>query len=554
MSYLMDVATRWAGKIGATPQNQPIPGAGQVRNSAGGYAWSVDDWTLLHRFLVLGSEGGSYYATERALTAENAAGVLRCITEDGLRVVQIVVEISRGGRAPKNDPAIFVLALASAKGDDVTRKAALAALPVVARTGTHLMHFAAFVDAQRGWGRGLRNAVAEWYNSKPAGDVAYQALKYQQRDGWSQRDLLRLAHPQPQTDSHRTIYHWITQGWDGVGEAPHPDVALQQIWATERVRRAKTAEEVALLILDYRLPREAVPTQFLNEAVVWEALLEDMPMTALIRNLATLTRVGLLAPLSNTLNRVTAQITDEARLRKARVHPIALLSALKTYAQGHGERGRHTWQPVPAVVDALDRAFYLSFGNVAATGKRWVLALDVSGSMGAGFIAGVPGLTPRIASAAMAMITAATETRHAIVGFTAGSNGYGGQWGGGTPGLTPLSISPRQRLDKVVKSISNLPFGGTDCALPMLWALENKVEADVFVVYTDSETWHGKVHPAQALQRYRDKMGIAARLIVVGMVANKFSIAKPNDAGMLDVVGFDTATPQLISDFANGNV
>jgi 60 kDa SS-A/Ro ribonucleoprotein len=236
------------------------------------------------------------------------------------------------------------------------------------------------------------------------------------------------------------------------------------------------------------------------------------------------------------------------------VHPIALLSALKTYAQGKGERGQHKWEPVGAIVDALDKAFYLSFGNVVPTGKRWLLALDVSGSMECGTIAGVPGLTPRVASAAMALITAATEPNYSVVGFTSSADGsYGGRWGGGSPGLTPLSISPRQRLDDVLKTVSNLPFGGTDCALPMLWAMKNKVEADVFVVYTDSETWAGKPHPAQALKQYRDKMGIAAQLIV-GMVANNFTIADPQDGGMLDVVGFDTATPQLISDFARGQV
>ena len=92
-------------------------------------------------------------------------------------------------------------------------------------------------------------------------------------------------------------------------------------------------------------------------------------------------------------------------------------------------------------------------------------------------------------------------------------------------------------------------MGGTDCALPMLWALEKKIQADAFVIYTDSETWHGKIHPAQALQEYRRKLGIAAKLIVVAMTSNGFSIADPNDAGMLDVVGFDLATPQVLSDF-----
>ena len=81
-------------------------------------------------------------------------------------------------------------------------------------------------------------------------------------------------------------------------------------------------------------------------------------------------------------------------------------------------------------------------------------------------------------------------------------------------------------------------------------ALERKV--DPFVIYTDSETWAGDVHPAQALRDYRRTSGIDARLVVVGMVSNGFSIADRADPGMLDVVGFDTATPQLVSDFARG--
>jgi len=185
-----------------------------------------------------------------------------------------------------------------------------------------------------------------------------------------------------------------------------------------------------------------------------------------------------------------------------------------------------------------------------------LLALDVSGSMGSGGVAGVPGLTPRDASAALALVTAATESQYDVVGFYAGEGGLTvgkrREWYLGRDGLTPLPISPRQRLDDAVKTVSDLPFGGTDAALPMLYAQAREREVDVFVVYTDSETWAGDVHPVQALNDYRRAPGIDARLVVVGMVSNGFSIADPNDQGMLDVVGFDTATPQLISDFARG--
>ncbi|MDR0717571.1 MAG: hypothetical protein LBF50_09175, partial [Azoarcus sp.] len=116
--------------------------------------------------------------------------------------------------------------------------------------------------------------------------------------------------------------------------------------------------------------------------------------------------------------------------------------------------------------------------------------------------------------------------------------------------IARLAISPRQRLDDILKTISNLPFSGTDCALPMLWAIEHKAKVDTFVIYTDNETWAGGIHPHQALRRYRETMGIPARLIVVGMTSTGFSIADPDDAGMLDVAGFDTAVPNVIADFA----
>ena len=114
-----------------TPQSLAIPGTTQAPNSAGGFAWAVDDWTRLDRFLILGSEGGSYYATEQALSRENAEAVVRCVAQDGLRAVARIVEISVAGRAPKNDPALLALAIAASLGDEPTRKAALDALSLI---------------------------------------------------------------------------------------------------------------------------------------------------------------------------------------------------------------------------------------------------------------------------------------------------------------------------------------------------------------------------------------------------------------------------------------
>jgi 60 kDa SS-A/Ro ribonucleoprotein len=197
------------------------------------------------------------------------------------------------------------------------------------------------------------------------------------------------------------------------------------------------------------------------------------------------------------------------------------------------------------------RDFHQAFGAVAPTGKATLLALDVSGSMGA-LMAGAGTLDCRTAAAAMALVTAAREPNHHFVAFT--GNGGGGYYNSRPAALTPLAIHGGMRLRETVRTMTGVPFGPTDCALPMLWAIKEKVNIDTFVVYTDSETYHGAVHPFQALRDYRQASGRAAKLVVVGMTSTGFTIADPNDAGMLDVVGFDAAAPALIADFAREEV
>lgn len=538
---------------GTTPQSAPLPG--QIANSAGGYAFPVDDWTRLDRFLILGAEGGTFYVAEKTLAIENANAVLACLKADGLRVVRRIVEVSVGGLAPKNDPAIFALALAMKRGGDATRKAAQEAVPRVCRIGTHLFSLAEAVNALGGWGRGTKRAFASWYTEQAPVRLAHQIAKYQARNGWSHRDVLRLAKPRGYgaETPHGSLLHWATKGWPDVGDAPHPDAHLKLVWAFERAKRSETPAETVRLIADYNLPRECVRTEHLNDVGVWDALLragDGMPVTALVRNLGKMTSVGLLAPLSDAARFAADRLGDVDAMRRGRVHPLSLLVALKTYQQGHGDKGSLAWSPVAQVVDALDRGFYAAFKAVEPTHKRWMLALDVSGSMAGAQVAGMTGVDARTASAAMALVTAAVEPQHAFVAFTASGWGGGPSMHGYPACLSPLDISPRQRLDDVIRTMSGLQMGGTDCALPMLYTAANKIPVDVFVVYTDSETWAGKVHPIVALQRYRQAMGIPAKLVVVGMVANSFTIADPTDAGMLDVVGFDPGVPALMSHFA----
>ena len=268
----------------------------------------------------------------------------------------------------------------------------------------------------------------------------------------------------------------------------------------------------------------------------------------MIRSLAKMTSIGLIKPLSEAQKLVVERLGDQTRLSKARIHPMAVLLALKTYSAGRGFKGNLSWSPSQQICDALDSAFYMTFKNVTPCGKPIVLALDVSGSMDGSMIAGTH-LSAREGSAAMALITAATEPNYEIIAFAAASGGYGGKWGGGESGIIPVKLSPRMRLDTVVRQMQQIPMGGTDCALPFIWASRNRIKASGFVTYTDSETWAGNIHPAQALKQYRKDFVADAKAIVVGMTANDFTIADPNDGGMMDVVGFDANAPSVMADF-----
>lgn len=515
-----------------TPQTQPAE-ARQERNFAGGYTFVLDDVARLRRFLVLGTDGATYYASAPELTRDNAGVVVKLAETDHTTLVDTIVDVSVRGAAPKANPALFALAIAASIGSEDDKRYALAALPKVARTGTHLFVFAGYVEQFRGWGRGLRRAVAQWYTTKEPDALAYQAVKYRQREGWSHRDLLRLAHPEVTSADAKALFEWIVRG--SVGEdTPRLVEGF--------VKAAEPGADVPALVAEYGLSWEMLPDAALTQAATWEALLDaGLPQTALLRQLPRLTGLGLLPDLGGRTEQVAAQLTDPERLRKARVHPVNVLVAQRTYASGRSARGSGTWTPTRRIVDALDAAFYASFGAVEPAGKRTMVALDVSGSMTAP-ISNLP-LSCREASAALALVQLATEPASAAFGFT-----------GGWPqaAIHPLAISPRQRLDDVLAYTAGLPFGGTDCALPMLHALEHGLEVDTFVVYTDNETWAGEVHPHQALRQYRERTGIPAKLVVVGMTATRFSIADPDDAGMLDVAGFDSAVPNLIAEFSRG--
>ena len=314
------------------------------------------------------------------------------------------------------------------------------------------------------------------------------------------------------------------------------------------VELAKTGENkdtttaVAIMEQNKKIQREHLPTELLNTPQIWNTLLAGMGMTALVRNLGKLSQVGVASSRSQDIIKM---LGDPKNVKESKIHPLQVLVGMKTYSQGKGDLGSMTWPVNSYITTALSTTFRQAFGNITPTGKRFMIGLDVSGSMSMCMCAGAKNITPREGSVAMAMMTLHAEGAQNvhIYGFSNIFYNFNGK------------IRPEMTIQDAIKA-TDVPFGATDCALPMTEALKmythNGVGIDVFCVYTDSETYAPTVHPQVALEQYRQVTGIDAKLIVVGMVANQLTIADPKDKNTLNLAGFDTSTPELISMFIRG--
>jgi 60 kDa SS-A/Ro ribonucleoprotein len=513
----------------------------------------VNQIMLLRRFCILGTENPTYYAGEKLDLKPINAQAIVCLVDSGqiATAVAEVVALSINGCAPNQDATIFALSLLFqlAKTQHDCR-IVLDALETICWSSTDFLAFIAncmrFMPEVCGWKRMMmRAAISTWYNDTSPKALAMALTKSEKRDNWSHQDVLQFAKPSALDCVHDMLFEYGMTGKisynvinDKLSDTPNVNRVLTFLTA---IKEAKTASEdkLVFLIRTQGLVREHIPRTMLNSQAVWSALLGQMSMTSLLDNLVKLTQVGVLAYGNPAVSILISRLYDE--MSRERIYPLKLLVALQTYAKGDDKLGKLLiWVPNPEIIAALNHAFYASFRCVVPTGKRFVLALDVSDSMSSKPIRGMHGLTPLDVAAVMAMTTLRTEPACHVMAFR---NSF-----------VSLDLLATDSLEQTKKKMSGLPTGATDCSLPMIWARENNIYTDVFVVYTDSEPYEKSVCPAAALQQYREATGIHAKLIVAGMVSNDLAIADPSDSGMLDIVGFDTAAPEIMNDFVCGHI
>ncbi|MBC7972852.1 MAG: TROVE domain-containing protein [Verrucomicrobia bacterium] len=522
-----------------TPQSQPIPGRAteMIQGRSSGWMFKIDLWNVLRRCLLIGTAQSTYYAGKHELTDEFTEVLREAIVLNPNRIATEIVYAS-DGRAINNSAPLFALVLLS-MGETPQAKAAFHRIfPKVVRTGSHFYEWLSYTKAMRGFGKIVREVGKSWLSNRDVKALAYQLLKYQQRQGFSHRDALRLFHVKPPTEDHNQLFQWVIQGWDHLPDEA-PSGALTQIWWYEWLKRnpEKTHEAIAQGRLTHEM---AAPVGRMDKRA-WQLLFNDMPIGALLRNLGSLTQLGVLSTDNrHNLKRVADVLNSAEHLRKGRIHPIDILKALKTYQSG-GQLGRSqkTWQPVPRIVDILEQALELSFDVLPPTGKVFLHAIDVSGSMSYYSVSSI-GLTCCEIATTMALATAKAEQNYVIRGFATE--------------FRDLKITKRDSFSRAIAKASNQNFGGTDASVAYDWAIKHKFKADVLCFWTDCESWAGRKHPSQALAEYRRKVNPQAKAVYVTLAPYNISLVDPQDSKSWDIAGFDPGTPRLIQMIAAGEL
>lgn len=530
--------------IGNTPQNQPDPARrDMVKNHAGGYGFNISPIRRLERFLFLGSDSNTYYSSKQALTADNAANIIRLIQSDqASSAYDVLHRISTEGLAPREDPSLFTFALFYKFGSDEIKRRAYDDFIKIVRTGEHLLYFMSQIEAlnggKGGYNRSVKAGIRQWFNFGHGNNLFYQATKYRKRHGKSMSVALRLAHMDFLTDNSVTNLVDKVSGHSRAKVAEYikrdtlPDNPPDYLKAYDELRRLSNRGDITgavLLIKQYGFTHEQVPNEIKSRAEVWTVLAENMPIRALIRNLSVMRRLGLLTPGHNTVDSVITHLRDEQALKASRIHPLNVYTAIHTLRKREGELLD------TRILDALEHAFEVAYGILPFIDKRMLIAVDISGSMQWEKVNGFADMSSSELAAIMSMLLYTKADKATLVEFNTD--------------VYPCTLPQRIDTHGYVSYFSKKQSGGTNCAAPIKIARERNIEVDAIVLLTDNESWSGRSHVHQEMERYRQKINPKAAMITMDFEATDISVAAPDDPLTLSFAGFDASAPAVLDNF-----
>lgn len=518
--------------LGGNTVRVPLPG--QIANDAGGYAYKTSPEVDLGRYLILGTTQSTYYLNPETLVMRADEAIANALSNDTAGALALTAEISDRGRAPSNEPALYVLANALAHDDAKVRKLAGDAFAHVVRTGTHFLHLIGYIQMlNQGrkpsvWsgtrGRHVRQAIGDWINGLGANSVLFQVLKYPSRDGVSWADALRLVHIKPQGEYMPEVLGYAA---GKVHEAQLFGFPLFDKYF--QVRSAKSIRDFDEVDLA-NVPFEWLNTEWRNSEELWLRLMPTMGIKAALWNVTSLTEKGfLLNPKLKDL--LLARISDVALAKKQKVHPVDYWKTYNVYSRGSrtDKKGdTKYWSVQSGIATALEHGIFNSFANVEPSGLRFLVGVDCSMSMQRGGVPGMDSVTPEVTSMVLAKLFSGIEPNTTVVGFATRIN----------------DITERLKSAATIAEVlsANSRHGeNTNLGLPIEWALKERGDKpyDCVVIVTDGQDNTGE-HPQLLMERYWKDRNPNCVLVHMQMAGGTMVTIGKDDPRVLNIPGFDT--------------
>lgn len=442
--------------------------------------------------------GNTFYASKKEI-AKETVDVLRAVSAKDPAFLAKALVYARNRGLMKMAPTIGLAVLSenkSAAAQDAFRKSFrhVMRIPDDLREFVDLIRTGSFGKKSL---TGLRKTMIQHALRHMS---EFHGVKYgsSASEGVTVRDILRLAHPRPKTTksgkeyerlkngAQAEMFGWLVKGWENVGKEPSPTNPM--IWALETIKRSEDEKEIVSLVRKYKLPWEVVVPSVKKMTVgIWTALMEGMPYMALLRNLNTFERHGVLADKA-VVKDIAARLSDKEAVEKSKQLPFRFWNAFKAYTGPQ------------AIRDGLSDALEASFANMPEMSGTICIANDTSGSMGSlvsdkgtATFAEVAGIF------AAALFKKAEDVM--LLPFDTEVHAAKGR------------VSKRDTIMSIVEKISG-HGGGTDIGAPIRHLLREKKKVDVFIGITDSEDWSGRGFLTE-WEEYKAKINPKAKAFLV---------------------------------------
>ncbi|XP_015596736.1 60 kDa SS-A/Ro ribonucleoprotein [Cephus cinctus] len=492
-------------------------------------------------------------------------------------VVELIQKAFQSNLVPNPETLVFALAVCVKQDKcESLRTKAYNLVSYICAKPQHFFLFIKFVSElsktelkkSGGWGHGLKNAVCKWYTKTNSLDLAEKVTQYRGKYGWTHKDIIKLSHIRPTTAvGFNFILKYIMYGLETAKKEASCQTKnkvptftcvqsiLEYIEDVEAFKHCEDEHCAAALIEKQKLQLEHVPSHLIKSEEVWNSLIPLMDLSTLLNNLQRIHNMKMLKPNSLTVAKIIDEITNEENIKKAKIHPIAVLIALRNYESSGRplsyekrkvrEEAKKPLPPPPkpnqTIVEALNKMLNLSWANVNNSTKRYMITINVSKSMLENKTWHNGNINPVEAGCIIAL--SLSRSSPSVVIATYNNNT-----------VQEVDIPKTATLPDVMKLLVEAQHGNVRLSSPITWAMSQKREIDVFINVV--EQIDPKVEPQEsynsrnAIEDYRNEMSISnAKLINCAMCSPKVPRHKHEDPNILTTCGFDIGVPMVIEAF-----